>query len=106
MYKVKKLDLSAFMPKRAEMAFPVPTKTFLQLSPITNECSQTFFTLQANPLTSPLLTQNVFPKDIARSDITKLIVPQCHLQSLHEDVDKGVGLGGLKPPHFFKVHPI
>jgi len=57
MYKVKQ----SIYAKRTEMEFPVPTKAFLQLSP---DAVRLF----TDPATSPLLTQNLSPKDIAPFD--------------------------------------
>jgi len=66
MYKVIQLVLSPFMPKRTEIAFPVLTKAFLQPS---SDTVSLFYLL-----TSPLVTQNPSPKDIARNDITSPIM--------------------------------
>jgi len=66
------------------MAFPVPTKSLLRTNP---DAAMLFAPIRVHPPTSPcptlsahppppvppfLLTQNLSPKDIARSDIMKL----------------------------------
>jgi len=61
------------LPKRIEMAFPVPTKSLLKTSPdaamqfAPSECTHPH-----PPVLPFLLTQNLSPKDIAGSDIMKL----------------------------------
>ena len=63
------------MPKMTEMAFPVPTKSFLQTSPDTAMLFAPFWCTHPPPPILPfLLKQNLSPKDIARSDIMKLEV--------------------------------
>ena len=57
------------------MALPVPTKSLLKTSP---DGPMLFAPFRCTPPPLPvppfLLTQNLSPKDIARSDITKLKV--------------------------------
>ena len=66
------------MPKTAEMAFPVPTKTFLPRSPDTAMLFAPFGCTHPPPLVPPfLLSQNLSPKDIAGCDIMKLKVSRC-----------------------------
>ena len=61
------------MPKRMEMALPVPTKSLLKTSP---DAAMLFAPFGSTHLPVPpfLLTQNLSPKDIAGSDIMKLKV--------------------------------
>ena len=59
----------------AEMALPVPTKSFLQPSPDAAILFAPFGCTHPPPSVTPfLLKQNVSPKYIARSDIIKLKV--------------------------------
>ena len=61
------------MPKTAEMALPVPTKTFLLRSPDTAMLFAPSGCTHPPPLVPPfLLSQNLSPKDIAGCDIMKL----------------------------------
>ena len=63
------------MPKRIEMALPVPTKLLLKTSPDTAMLFAPFGCTHPPPSVPPfLLTQNLSPKDIAGSDIMKLKV--------------------------------
>jgi len=74
-YKVDCLFLTPFMPKRIEMALPVPTKSLLKTSPDTDMLFAPFgCTYPPPPVLPVLLTQNLSPKDIAGSDIMKLKV--------------------------------
>ena len=60
------------MPKRTEMALPVPTKSLLKTSP---DAAMLFAPFGCtSPVPPFLLTQNISPKDVAGSDITKLKV--------------------------------
>ena len=80
------------MPKTADMALPVPTKTFLSRSPDTavlfapSECTH-----PPPPVPPFLLSQNLYPKDIAGCDIMKLKVSRCRYATL--------GLKGLYNYH-------
>ena len=57
------------------MALPVPTKSLLKMSPDTAMLFAPFGrTHPPSPVPPFLLTQNLSPKDIARSDILKLKV--------------------------------
>ena len=57
------------------MALPVPTKSLLRTSPDTAMLFASFECTHPPPPVLPfLLTQNLSPKDIAGSDITKLKV--------------------------------
>jgi len=61
------------MPKRTEMALPVPTKSLLRTSPDAAMLFAPFGCTHPPPPVPPfLLTQNLSPKDIAGSDIMKL----------------------------------
>jgi len=61
------------MPKRIEMALPVPTKSLLNMNIEAAMLFAPFGCTHLPPPVSPfLLTQNLSPKDIARSDIMKL----------------------------------
>ena len=63
------------MPKTAEMAFPVPTKTFLSRSPDTAMLFAPFGCTHPPPPAPPsLLAQSLSLKDIAGCDIMKLKV--------------------------------
>ena len=63
------------MPKRIEMALPVPTKSLVKTSPDAVMLFAPFRCTHSPPLVPPfLLTQNLSPKDIAGSDIMKLKV--------------------------------
>ena len=63
------------MPKRIEMALPVPTKSLLRMSPDTAMLFAPFECTHPPPPVLPFLpTQNLSPKDIAGSDIMKLKV--------------------------------
>jgi len=63
------------MPKRIEMALPVPTKSFVQPSPDAALLFAPFGCTYPLPTVPPfLLKQNLSPKDIAGSDIMKLKV--------------------------------
>jgi len=63
------------MPKRIEMALPVPTKSLLKMSPDAAKLFAPFGCTHPPPPVLPLLlTQNLSPKDIAGSDIMKLKV--------------------------------
>ena len=66
--------LTPFMPKGIKMALPVPTKSLLKMSP---DAAMLFasFGCTHPPPPDPLflLMQNLSPKDIARSDIIKLM---------------------------------
>jgi len=63
--------ITPFMPKRIEMALPVPTKT----SPDAAMLFAPFRCTHPPPPVPPfLLMQNLSPKDIAGSDIMKLKV--------------------------------
>ena len=67
--------LSPFMPKTAEMALPVPTKTFLSRSPDTAMLFAPFGCTHPPPPAPPsLLAQSLSLKDIAGCDIMKLKV--------------------------------
>ena len=67
--------LSPFMPKTVEMAFPVPTKTFLPRSPDTAMLFAPSGCTHPPPPVPPfLLLQSLSPKDIAGCDIMKLKV--------------------------------
>ena len=68
--------LTPFMPKRIEMALPVPTKSLLKMSPDTAMLFAPFRGKKGRPPPVPpfLLTLNLSPKDIAGSDIMKLKV--------------------------------
>ena len=67
--------LSPVMPKMAEMALPVPTKTFLSRSPDTAMLFAPSGCTHPPPLVPPfLLSQNLSPKDIAGSHMMKLKV--------------------------------
>ena len=67
--------LSPYMPKTAEMALPVPTKTFLSRSPDTAMLFAPFGCTHPPPPAPPsLLAQSLSPKDIAGCDIMKLKV--------------------------------
>jgi len=63
------------MPKRIEMALPVPTKLLLKMSP---DAAMLFAHLGCThpppPVPPLLLTQNLSPNDIPGSDIMKLKV--------------------------------
>jgi len=65
------LSLTPFTPKRTEMALPVPTKSLLETSP--NAAMLFWCTHPPPPIMPFLLKQNLFPKDIARSDIMKKV---------------------------------
>ena len=70
-----RLFLTPFMPKRIEMAFPVPTKSLLKMSPdAAMLLAPSRYTHPPPPVLPFLLTQNLSPKGIARSDIMKLKV--------------------------------
>ena len=57
------------------MALPVPTKSLLKMSPDTAMLFSPFrYTHPPPPVPPFVLTQNLSPKDIAGSDITKLKV--------------------------------
>ena len=57
------------------MALPVPTKSLLKISPDAAMLFSPFgYTHPPPPVPPFLLTQNLSPKDIAGSDITKLEV--------------------------------
>jgi len=63
------------MPKRIEMALPVPTKSFLKTGPDVAMLFAPFgCTHPPSPVPPFLLMQNLSPKDIAGSDIMKLKV--------------------------------
>jgi len=63
------------MPKRIEMALPVPAKLLLKTSPDVAMLFAPFRCTHPPPPVPPfLLTQNLSPKDIAGSDIMKLKV--------------------------------
>jgi len=63
------------MPKRIEMALPVPTKLLLKTSPDAAMLFAPFGCTHLPPPVPPfLLMQNLSPKDIAGSDIMKLKV--------------------------------
>ena len=67
--------VTPFMPKRIEMALPVPTKSLLKTSPDAAMLFAPFGCTHLPPLVPPfLLTHNLSPKDIAGNDITKLKV--------------------------------
>ena len=88
--------LSPFMPKTAEMALPVPTKTFLLRSPDTAMLFAPFGCTHPPPPVPPfLLSQNLSPKVIAGCDIMKLKVPSHLKTSL-----AGKGLNWNKSPPF------
>ena len=56
------------------MALPVPTKSLLKMSPDAAMLFAPFRCIHPPPPVPPfLLTQNLSPKDIARSDIIKLM---------------------------------
>ena len=75
--------LSPFMPKTAEMAFPVPTKTFLLRSPDTAMLFAPSRCTHPPPPVPPfLLSQNLSPKDIAGCGIMKLKVSCCRYAML------------------------
>jgi len=58
-----------------KMAFPVPTKSLLKMSPDAAKLFASFrYTHPPPPVLPFLLTQNLGPKDIAGSDIMKLKV--------------------------------
>jgi len=57
------------MPKRIEMALPVPTKSLLKMSP---DAAMLFAPFGCTH--PPFFTQNLSPEDIAGSDIMKLEV--------------------------------
>ena len=64
-----------FMLKSREMAYPAPTKGFLQARPDTAMLFAHFeYTHSPSPAPPFLLTQNLSPKDIAGYDIMKLKV--------------------------------
>ena len=70
-----RLLVSNSMPKRTEMALPVPTMSFLQLSPDAAMLFAPFGCSHPPPPILPfLLKQNLSPKEIARNDIMKLKV--------------------------------
>jgi len=72
---VRLLVSNCIYAKRTEMAFPVPTKSFLQTSPDAARLFAPFgYTHPPPPVLPFLLKQNLSPKDIARSDIMKLKV--------------------------------
>jgi len=63
------------MPKRIEIALPVPTKSLLKTSPEAAMLFAPFGCTRPPPPVPPfLLAQNQNPKDIAGSDIMKLKV--------------------------------
>jgi len=62
--------LSQFMQSRREMAYPGPTKAFLQLSPEVGLFVAFGCTHCPSPVLPFLLKQNLSPKDIAGSEIT------------------------------------
>ena len=63
------------MQKRIEIALPVPTKSLLKTNPDEAMLFAPFGCTHPPPPVLPfLLTQNLSPKDIARSDIMKLKV--------------------------------
>ena len=63
-YKVRLL-VSNSMPKRIEMALPVPTKSLLKTSPDTAMLFAPFgYTYPPSPVPPFLLMQNLSPKDI------------------------------------------
>jgi len=67
--------LTPFMPKRMEMALPVPTMSLLNTSPEAAMLLAPFGCTHPPPPVPPfLLMQNLSPKDIAGSDIMKLKV--------------------------------
>ena len=67
--------LTPFMPKRTEIALPVPTKLLPRTSPDAAMLFSPFGYTHPPPPGPPfLLTQNLSPKDIAGSDILKLKV--------------------------------
>jgi len=69
------LFLTPFMPKRKEMALPVPTKSLLKTSTDTAMLFAPFECTHPPPPVPPfLLMQSLSPKDIAGSDIMKLKV--------------------------------
>ena len=75
--------LSPFMPKTAEMALPVLTKTFLSRSPDTAMLFAPSGCTHPPPPVPPfLLSQNLSPKDIAGCDIMKLKVSRCRYATL------------------------
>jgi len=63
------------MPKKIEMALPVPTKSLLKMSSDAAMFFAPFGCTHPPPPVPPFLqTQNLCPKDIAGSDIMKLKV--------------------------------
>ena len=62
--------LSLFVHRRREVAHPVLTKGFLQLSPEAAILPGPRVETRPPPVPPFLLAQNLSPKDIARSDIT------------------------------------
>jgi len=70
---VRSLVSNCIYAKRTEMAFTVPTKSFLQTSPDAAMLLAPFGCTHPPPPVLPfLLKQNLSPKDIARSNIMKL----------------------------------
>ena len=83
--------LRPFVHKRTETAHPVPTKVFSKLSPETAMLFAAFGCTHPPPHVPPfLLTLNLSPKDIDRSDIMKMKV-SCRLDSyIQESVNDGM----------------
>ena len=82
---MRQLVSKSIYAKRTEMALPVPTKAFLQVSPDTPMLFAPFGCTHPPPPVPPfLLTHNLSPKHIAESDIhvMKLKVSQRHVKSL------------------------
>ena len=72
---MRSLVSNSIYAKRIEMALPVPTKSLLKMSPDVAMLFAPFRCTHPPPPVPPfLLPQNVSPKDIAGSDITKLKV--------------------------------
>jgi len=74
-YKVRSLVSNSIYAKKDRNGFPVPTKSLLKMSPDTAMLFVPFGCTHPPPPVPPfLITQNLSPKDIARSDIMKLKV--------------------------------
>jgi len=70
---IEKTFLNPFVQSRREMAYQVPTKGFLLLSPEAATCTLSGPSVDicpSPPVPPFLLPHNLSPKDIARSDIT------------------------------------